>query len=129
MKTTVTGLLQGRITRWVCLATVLSFTVASLAEGKKTYFEGTETSTPTDPGTMFTDGQFLFIKGARSAAIDICNDQRLAGYSVITYDAILELPDQTGRMWGTYHLSNQGGSWESYWQGTRTLIVKAQVSH
>lgn len=129
MKTIASGLLQGRIRRWVCLATLLSFTVASLAEGKRTYFEGTETSTPTDPGTIFTDGKQLFIKGASSAAIDICNDERLAGNSVITYDAILKLADQTGRMWGTYHLSNQGGSWESYWQGTRTAFVEGQVSH
>lgn len=129
MKTIVNGLLQGRITPWVCLATLLSFTVASLAEGKRTYFEGTETSTPTDPGAIFTDGKQLFIKAASSAAIDICNDQRLAGNSVITYDAVLQLADQTGQMWGTYRLSNQGGSWDSYWQGTRTAFVEGQVRH
>jgi hypothetical protein len=54
----------------------------------------------------------------------VASDPRVSGDEVITLNIDMKLVDDpdvwaTGRMWGTFRITNGGGTWEGTWVGWR----------
>jgi hypothetical protein len=113
-----------RILAAIGLMMVLS--LPAWADAKKTYFTTTVGSmTTVDPGTVFTDGQLLYIMGAISSYDEVATDPRIAGPAVVHVNAVFALMTITGSMWGTARRERADGAWDCHWVGTRTMFTDA----
>ena len=91
--------------------------LTALAGPQKTYFTIVDHPVSSSMGQMFTDGSQMFILGAASTFDEMATDSRLTGLKVIHYDAVLDLPAMTGRMWGRSRKEHPDGAWDGYWTG------------
>ncbi len=90
------------------------------APQKKTPFTQTEVDTWVNFGTALTDGTNLLIMGATGSAAVTASDARVAGNETILASAVWDM-NELGPMWGSFHLSNTGGTWDGYVQGANSL--------
>ncbi len=103
----------------ICLVGLLSGTAGAAA--KRTYFTGTETvGGITDPGEWITDGSKIYIANLTQSTAESASDPRISGEGTITANAVWDAVTLTGPIWGTIRIENNYGSWNGYWQGTRS---------
>jgi hypothetical protein len=76
------------------------------------------------PGTWITDGKSIFLTGAIFSAVRIASDPRLCVTGTIWSDGILDAETFTPQMlWGRFHLENDRGAWDGYWQNQGGSLV------
>jgi len=106
------------------LGLMLALSPSASAGAKKTYFTIVENPVGIPSmGEVLADGEQLFILGAESSYEETATDPRLTGLKVITYDAVFDPTDFTGRMWGRSRKQHPDGAWDGYWTGTRTAFT------
>ena len=64
------------------------------------------------------------VRGGESRYAIVATDESVSGEEIITLNLNMELVDDeavwaTGRMWGTFRITNEGGYWEGIWTGVR----------
>jgi hypothetical protein len=108
---------------------VLSILAAPVqARTIRTDYEGLEYYVgPLLPGRQWiSEDGVLHIRGGQEAYRDEVNDLRLCGDAVVTLNANFHFSGAPvmvyGRMWGTFHIDNDGGYWEGSWVGERTQL-------
>jgi hypothetical protein len=104
---------------------LLCLTVGPASAGNKTHFTGSEISVETvSPGEeFFPDGRY-HVRGAVEHFAFQADDSRLddADNIVVVNWNFVWMPEPvfvSGPMWGTFELTNEGGSWEGSWTGLR----------
>ena len=107
------------------VALVLSTAGAATARAIKTPFTGTEVWVEDlEPGTeRFLDHNLYLIRGNVARFTMEVSDPRVSGDDVVVINWNFKLVDPpvygTGRMWGTFRITNAGGYWEGTWTGYR----------
>ncbi len=104
----------------VLLAAVVGPATAEGA-GRSTFTMEQPTLIPLDPGLMNHVGD---IRGARYVGDIVSSDGRVAGEitTVVNVSWTSLGPstfDSVARMWGTFHIANDAGSWAGTWTGSR----------
>ncbi|MDT8306713.1 MAG: hypothetical protein RRC07_12320 [Anaerolineae bacterium] len=95
-----------------------------MAAGSKTDFTATETwAYDIDPGREFyPDGRF-HLRDSVGVFIWEADDDRLDGANIVVVNwNFVWMPESvfvSGPIWGSFFLSNDGGSWEGSWTGVR----------
>jgi hypothetical protein len=106
------------------LLAVLAAFAPVIAQATKTNFSGTETiAGPPVPGTpTFPDGNF-HMRGHTVVFADVTDDPRVSGLNTVVANwNFRPAPPPvmwTGPEWGTFHIENEGGSWDGTWTGKR----------
>lgn len=109
----------------VVLTLLLSTTNRVEAQATFTTFTGTETfAEDLSYGTeWFPAGKNYHVRDAVSRFDVVTNDPRVNGTDVVVVNWNFQLVDPpvfaTGPMWGTFAITNAGGSWEGTWTGVR----------
>jgi hypothetical protein len=107
------------------LLVLLGVTAGPVAAESKTYFTGTETLVADkDPGEeRFPDGRY-HLRGGSSETEWVASDPRIDGADglfTINWNFTFE-PEPvwfSGPMWGTFVITNNGGTWHGSWTGVR----------
>lgn len=115
------------ITLAVVLTAALLLSMASQADAHavKTYFTGTDTYIrDTDPGVETFPGADRYNVRDNVFITEIrATDPRVSGDELATFNGNFQLVDPpvfvTGRMWGTFTLTNANGYWEGTYNGVR----------
>jgi hypothetical protein len=124
MKTT--ELVRG-ITALALCALLLPTTAWAKTKTRVTVTGGGDTLV--DPGTMITDGKSIFLTGAVFDADRIASDPRLCVTGTIWADGILDLETGAQTLWGRFHLGNDRGAWDGYWQNKDgSMMITGQGS-
>jgi hypothetical protein len=95
------------------------------AEGNKTHFTGSETGVATlDPGQeSFPDGRYHLRGGVEQFAFEASDPRLDDAVNLVTVNWNFKwMPEPvyvSGRMWGTFVITNDGGTWEGTWTGVR----------
>ena len=71
-------------------------------------------------GTALDDGTHLLILNARARTVLRASDARVSGGGFVTCSGVWQT-NKLGVTWGSFHLSNAGGTWDGYWQGTNSF--------
>jgi hypothetical protein len=95
--------------------------VAAEGAGRSTFTMEQPTVILLDPGVMNHVGD---IRGARYVGDLVSSDGRVAGeITTVVNVSFTSLGPSTfdieARMWGTFHIENDAGSWEGTWRGLR----------
>lgn len=112
------------ITLIFVIAVLAMTTGLASANPNRTDFTGAESVLPYyDPGKEnFPDGNLWTIRDEVDYIAVTSSDPRVTGTNTITFNANFKFAPEpvfvTGRMWGTFHIANDGG----YWQGTYTGV-------
>lgn len=121
-----------RLLRWSVLGLTLMAMILLLAgpvaaKATKTEFTGSETwVVDRDLGTEWYTGpgdKFYHVRGAEALYDIEATDERVSGEEFITLNLDMKVVPEpvyiTGRMWGTFRIKNDGGTWEGTWVGAR----------
>jgi hypothetical protein len=114
----------------VCFSFLVLPTGQASAAATRTEFAGIESPDPDDPGfpgEMWISGRVLHIRGMISVYEMITSDPRVGGHDVVTINTNFDLQTFSGRMWGTFCLSNDNGYWFGTWTGERALNGYAYI--
>lgn len=107
------------------LALVMVPTMQGSAKTVKTTFTGTDTlGRDIDPGKeTFPDKNLYHVRNNVFTSLVEASDPRVSGEALYDFNCNFKLVDPpvyvTGRMWGTFKLSNADGYWEGIIEGVR----------
>jgi len=112
------------------IATLLLVAGPVAAKATKTEFTATELYVEDlSPGKEWytgKDGKNYYVRGSQMRFTVETTDLRVSGDEIITANDNFKLVDPPvyliGRMWGTFYLTNEDGSWEGTWTGMREVI-------
>jgi hypothetical protein len=121
-----------RLILMVLLAVAVILLAAGPAAAKATRTEFTATEIykgiDLDPGVDWTTGKdhekIWHLRGNIMELTVDASDDRVDGYEIVTCNLDMKLVDDpvvwaTGRMWGTFKITNDDGTWEGTWTGVR----------
>jgi hypothetical protein len=106
-------------------ALVMVPTMQGSARTVKTTFTGTDTlGRDIDPGTeTYPDKNLYHVRNNVFTSLVEASDPRVSGEALYNFNGNFKLVDPpvyvTGRMWGTFKLSNADGYWEGIIEGVR----------
>jgi hypothetical protein len=112
----------------VLIAMLLVLAGPVAAKGTRTEFTATETYVEDlSPGKVWytgPNGEICHWRGTQQVYTVVASDPRVSGDEVITLNIDMKLVDDpdvwaTGRMWGTFKITNDHGTWEGTWTGFR----------
>ena len=112
------------LTLLVCFSFLFFPTGQAVAGATRTEFTGHETPDPEDPGfpgeIFLADGN-IHIRGMVTVYNMTTSDPRVGGRDEVTINVNFDGSTFSGRMWGTFRLSNPDGYWFGTWTGVREL--------
>ncbi|HET6447396.1 MAG TPA: hypothetical protein VFI27_22770 [candidate division Zixibacteria bacterium] len=118
--------MKTRITLMAAVAVVVLLLVGTVgAEPPKTEFTGTEISIATvNPGTeTFPGNNNYHVRDSVELFSFTATDLRVSGENEVTVNWNFKIMPEpvyvSGRMWGTFRLTNDGGYWDGTWTGVR----------
>jgi len=82
-------------------------------------FTATGATTWVNFGTALEDGTHLLILNAKARTVVTSPDARVGGAGAVTCSGVWHT-NRVGLEWGSFQISNAGGSWDGYWQGTNS---------
>jgi len=104
---------------------LLCLIAAPATAGSKTYFTGSEISlgTVSSGEEFFPDGRYHTRRAIELFAFEADDDRLDNAENLVTVNWNFVWMDEpvyvSGPMWGTFELTNEGGSWEGSWTGLR----------
>ena len=121
--------MNARKFRWLVLLIALAIVMVPVqranARNVKTYFTGSEVWVEDiDPGVeTFADKTIYHLRDAVAVFSVQTTDPRVSGEDRVVVNWNFKLVDPpvsaTGRMWGTFTISNEAGYWKGNWTGVR----------
>jgi len=106
----------------IALVAVLLTASPAMAGAQRTTFTGTSSF-----GESINPGEWTYLPGGNIQARgivelyhDVNTDPRVTGEETTTYNANFKPAPSSpiglaGRIWGTFHVENEGGSWDGSW--------------